>query len=332
MRKILAIFTILSLFLCITGCKKKEKVFHNSYELADQYFSNDEEVSDIKIKNVPKSPIEIGYFSKAGIELEISYVGGNKQTYPVTEMLFPKEDMQEFKTPGDKYFDIVFKNKHIPLKFTLIEPEVKVVFKVRFLDRLNNVVEEKLVDYLSSVTCSKESSFTDYEENNAIYKFEGKYDKDLDCIYFNTDIKPVYTKYLLYNSSDGYNFYEDYNQAFVVSRSGSSGVYNMHSLVYLGRYNNFVLQTLDTIERTEYKNETLSFSKNKNAKSDMSFKENILANLRDNVLPKAYKHTTDYVPNPFAEVIMQNTSKLNFDLSKTTSVSFADGLLDVPSC
>lgn len=333
MKKLLTIFTILSLFLCITGCKKNNnKVFHNSYELAEQYFSNDAEVSDIKIKNVPKSPIEIGYFSQAGIELEVSYVDGSKQTYPLTEGLFPKEDLIEFKTPGDKYFDIVFKNKHIALKFTLVEPEVKVVFKVRFLDRFNNLVEEKLVDYLSSVKCSKESAFVNYEDNNAYYKFEGKYDKDLDYICFNTDIKPVYTKYLFYNSADGYKFFDDYNQAYVVSRTGSSGVYNMHSLVYLGRYNNFVLQTLDTIERTEYKNEKLSFSKNKNAKSDMSFKENILANLRDNVLPKAYKHTTDYVSNPFAEVIVQNSKLLNFDLSQTTSVNFTDGFLDVPSC
>ena len=333
MKKIMYIFIILSLLLCISGCKKKKKIFHNSYEFADQYFDNDKEVSDIKIKNIPKKSIEIGYFSQAGIELEISYVDGKKQIYPVTEALFPKEDISEFKTPGDKYFDLVFKNKHIALKFSLIEPEVKVVFKVRFIDRLNNVVEEKLVDYLSSVKCSKESSFTDYEENNAYYKFEGKYDKDLDYIYFNTDIRPVYTKYLLFNSADGYRYAVDFNQAFVVSRATeSSGVYNMHSLVYLGRYNNFIVQTLDTVERTEYKNETLSFSKNKNAKSAISFKENILTNLRNNVLPKTYIHTTEYVPNPYSQIIMQNTNKLNFDLSQNTSINFEDGLLDVPSC
>ena len=334
MKKLLTILSILSLSVCITGCKKNKKKFQNTYEIIDQYFSNDKEVTDIRIKNVPKDPIEIGYFSQAGITLEVSYIDGKKQTFPVTEGLFPKEDLNEFKTPGDKYFDIIFKNKHIALKFTLKEPEVKVVFKVRFLDKDNNLVEEKLVDYLSSVTCSKESAFKDYEEKNVYYKFEGKYDIDLENIYFNTDVKPVYKKYLLYNSADGYTYQQDVDQAFVVSKQQqSSGSYTMHSLVYLGRYNNFVIQTLDTVERTEYKSDTLSFSKNKNAKSDMAFKENILNNVK-NVLSKGYKHTTDYAPNPQVDVdiFVQDSYKLNFDLSQTNSVSLGDSLLDVPSC
>ena len=159
-----AILVLMSICSCMTfvSCGKEKDngyTFVNSYEVSDSYFSKSEEISNIKITNVPKEEIEIGYFGHAGITLEVNYVNGDKETYPITEKFFSEDIIGEFLVPGDKYFDIVYKGNHLPLKFTLVPAKVLPKYEVNFYDRFGNIVETKYVSYLSSTKCSNHALF-----------------------------------------------------------------------------------------------------------------------------------------------------------------------------
>ena len=206
MKKLLYLFISLCLAITLVGCGKKKTTykFYDVVEKNDSVFSSTKEISTMKLKGVPKSAIEIGYFAYAGIYFEVTYIDGEKQKVDINEGFFPESDLNEFKTPGNKYFDLVYKGTHFALKFKLVEPTQPIKYLVNFHDRSGAVIYKTYCSYLDEVKCLNESAIENYTDGKSLYIFNGKWDQKLKYVYSNLDVYPIYDKCFYGNASDNY--------------------------------------------------------------------------------------------------------------------------------
>ena len=311
MKKIL--FLIISICLAITlaGCSKKKisYKFYNVVDKNDSIFSSTKEISTMKLKGVPKSSIEIGYFAYAGIYFEVTYIDGERQRIDLNEGFFPESDLIEFKTPGDKYFDLVYKGTHYALRFKLVEPTQPIKYLVNFHDRSGNVIYKTYCSYLDEAKCLNESAITNYTDGKGLYVFNGKWDRNLSHIYSNLDVYPIYDKCFYGNVSDNYYSSSDNYKVADVNSSGDT----YHLLMYMGRIDNVVLASLDTIQLTEQKNLTFEFDKKKEYGTSDKLNAAILENIKS-LISDYYIHD-NWTPVWSDYYVLTNSSKLNFDLN-----------------
>ena len=305
MKKLLTIFTTLSLAFIIAGCGKKATSV--TYNPDSDYFDINKEVSNIKLTNVPKK-IQIGYLRQANIILEITYSDGTIDEKVINESFFPKEMYEELQKEGDKYFDFVYKNKHIPLKFKLVKAEVPMTYKVDFVNEKGNVIETKYVRYLQSVKCSREGTINDYFADGYFYKFTGTFDHDLDYIYDNFTAVPVFNKYKSSNFDEKY--YQNSTTYDVIDTLDTTIDGSYHTLAYVGRVKDFVVCPLYyTYIRDKYEDINVKYTKEIDIDS---FYKNICKKLKDYV-HRCYNHST--TTKLLTDFSITNTDILNFDLS-----------------
>lgn len=312
MKKILTLLSTLALAFTIAGCGKKARTI--TTEANYEYFDSLKEVSDITISNVPKQ-IQIGYITQANIILDIKYVDGSKDEKLITESFFPKSYYSELLTEGNKYFDFVYKEKHIPLKFKLVKAKVPMTYKVDFTNELGKVIETKYVKYLQSVKCSKSGVINDYFKDGYYYKFTGTFDHDLDYVYDNFTANPIFDKFKSANYETVY--YQNAATLDVIDTYNVGDTY--HSLVYLGRVEDFVVTPLHyTYNRTTYEAINKPYIKESQVEA---FYVNICMKLKD-LIHRCYVHGSD---NAYLDgMTLDSTELLDFDLSKESSYSCHD--------
>ena len=287
MKRLFNLLLVSSLLLTISSCGKKKSNKNpdslSKYQPIVEAFDSSKMISRLQFENIPDTPIEIGYFSSSGIILEAIYTDGTSDRMHLTEGMFSKEQLKEFQIPGKKKFDFVYRNNHIPLEFELVEAENPVMFTVRFLDKDGNLLDSKLVKYLSNVTYSGKKDL-DYTYNNKYYKFDNKWDKNLDYIYSNIDTKPIYKECDIENSFDDY-YKENRDLYKVVKSFDESNLTNM--LVYIGRINNATLVSYDSIKREHYKDTELVFERDNISRIELN--NQITSNL-NNTFNDIYYH------------------------------------------
>ena len=106
------------------------------------------DVTSVRIIDVPSEPIQIGHFSNANIKLEATYTDGTKSYKTITEEFFREEDLELLKTPGEKYFEFLYKNNHLALRFTLVGAVTTPRFQVIFKDREGKTLHADMINYL----------------------------------------------------------------------------------------------------------------------------------------------------------------------------------------
>lgn len=322
-KKILSFLSTLALAFTITGCGKKARTI--TTEPNYDYFDTLKEISDIKITNVPKQ-IQIGYITQANIILEISYADGTKDEKLITESFFPKNFYSELLTEGNKYFDFVYKEKHIPLKFKLVKAKVPMTYKVDFVNEQGNIIETKYVKYLNSVICSRSHAINDYFDDDYFYKFTGTFDHQLDYVYENFTAKPVFEKYKSSHFDNKYYYNAaTYDTISTYKDSGENPCY--HTLVYVGRVKDFVVCPLNyTYIREKY--EEVDQKYNKEQQVD-AFYTNISKKLKD-YIHRCYDHTeTNEI---LSDVTFTNKDYLDFDLSVESDYSGFEFDIKLPDC
>ena len=340
MKKILNLFIFLGLMLVLFGCGSKKNsttakktntyVFKNVYEIEDSSFDKQVEITDIKLKGIPEAPIEIGYFSFAGIALEVNYIDGTTKIITVTEKLFPESSLKEFTTPGKKYFDLVYKQKHMALRFELVEPTTAVKYKVTFHQRTGEEIYTTYVSYLDSVTFTRTDEIKDYTDGNYIYKFNNKWSEDTSHIYYNVDLYPQFDKKDYINANEGYKFESGYNLVNDYKTANDQ----FKGLVYVGRMKNVVLASLNVEEVFVNDNQTISFYKNAYSSNDKLL-STMLQSVKQTILVENYIHDGS---SCWTNLYIKNSSKLRFDPSKNESRAAYNGIglgytnITVPSC
>lgn len=276
------------------------------FEPIVETFDHTKSISDLQFLNLPEEAIEIGYFSSSNIVLEAKYTDGSTDRMHITEGLFSKDQLEEFKTPGKKRFVFLYKNNTLELKFELKEPEKPASFVVEFRDNNNNLLETKIVQYMASVKYGGRKNL-DYYENNRYYKFVNKWDQNLDYIYSNLVTKPAYQECVIENSFD--NYYQENQYLYnVVTHSGTDD--NMKALIYIGRINSANLIELGEVKREHYSDTRLEFEK-KTDYTRIGFADAIKANLINNILMPNYYH--DQMSQPWYDSYVFNSYLLSFD-------------------
>jgi len=288
MKRLFNLLLISTLLLSFASCNNKSNKSNKTlsdYETFVDVFDNSKTISKLQFKNVPNKPIEIGYFSSSGIILEASYTDGSVDRMHLTEKMFTKEQLNEFKTPGKKTFDFIYRKNHLTLSLEFVEAKTPAVFTVKFLDNNGTLLESKLVKYLDKVSYTGSKNI-DYKSNNKYYKFDNIWDKNLDYIYSNIETKPIYKECDIENSYDDYLKENGYLYS-VAAYDDSNDIKN--ALVYIGRINNATLVSLNPKERIHYTDTELTFDIDKSV-SRLQFTSSIGDNLNNKILLNNYYH------------------------------------------
>ena len=336
MKKLLYLFIFLGISVVLFGCGKKKTtthgkntyVFQNVYEVYDGAFDKQIEISEISLKGIPAEPIEIGYFSFAGIYLDVKYIDGTTQKITVTEKLFPESALKDFTTPGMKYFDLVYKQKHMALKFELVEPTTVIKYKVTFHQITGEEIYSTYVPYLQGVTFNREDEIKNYTDGKNIYEFSGKWSEDTTHIFYNVDLYPEYNVKDYVNANEGYSFANGY----YLSSSYKNTNNEYKGLVYVGRMKNVVLASLNVEQVFVNDNQTIDFNKNAYASNDQ-FLSAMVQNIKQTILIENYIHDSS---SCWTNLYIKNSGLLKFDPSKNESKSTYDGSgftnITVPKC
>ena len=248
-----------------------------------------------------------------------STIDGEKQKIDINEGFFPESDLNEFKTPGNKYFDLVYKGTHFALKFKLIEPTQPIKYLVNFHDKSGEVIYKTYCSYLDEVKCLNEDKIANYTDGKNLYVFNGKWNQQLKHVYSNLDVYPIYDKCFYGNISDNYYSSSEYYKVADINHSDDT----YHSLMYMGRINNAVLASLDTIQLTEQKNQTISFDKKKDYGTSDKLYAIVLNNIKS-LISNYYIHD-NWTPVDTNYYVFENSSKLNFNMND-------EGTNNVPKC
>lgn len=318
MKKLYALIMILSLLFVITGCKKNNGIKRPiDIDHSITYFGSAKGVSDITITNVPKE-IKIGYFASANIKLVITYLDGIKEEQHITEKFLPKAYLEDLKTEGDKYFDFIYKEKHIPLKFKQVAADVPMYYSVDFVDETGKNIEHKYVKYLDEafISQSKVNLVRDYIKDGYYYKFTKTFDQDLDYIYSNMTCKPVFVKYKTYGNSYGYYDKYSYPPIYEIIDAKIDSDLIRHTLLYVDRVTDFAASSLTKpYLKEDYSDKVWRFRK---TDSMTDFYQEVNDNLK-NLVKNNYYHETEseypYQPG----ITCTSTCYLNFNLNDTNS-------------
>ena len=254
--------TLLSLLLisvlpaCNKGNDHKRPIVDNEVYDVD-IPTRDVAIKEIKLLNVPKGDVEIGYISYMGIKMSIDYVDGKNETIPFTERLLTKDHYKLLVTPGKKTIDFLFQGNHVYFDVNLVEAEVPVYHKVSYYDHYNNLLSESYHRYLSSAVYNGPKVQSFYE-GDYYYEFNNKWDHDMNYVYCDFNTHAVYDKLNVRNHgfkyTEQYNlYYEDegvsktVNAVPLVSDDNPDGYnINNYALFYLGELENVEILSGET--------------------------------------------------------------------------------------
>ncbi len=315
----------LSLISCGSKDSKNDDVVYSVPVATDiiELNNNNNAIQSIELEDVPKDKIEISYFSNAGIKLKINYVDGSNATVPVDEGFF-LDYYEEFLTPGKKYFDLVYKNNHIPLKFELVEPIVPALLQVYFYDRNNTFLYRTIASYMGG--CEYEGArVEDYIENGKYYKFVG-WSKDINMVYRSINVTPVYEECDLYNSSELY--YDHFTAYEPVANCHYTDTKGEHALLYSGRVNKLTLNELNVLERTSSKQTEFEFDK-PDKKAVFPLLQEFGDTISKNLFVNNYRHIYNVSDGDL--ILINNSELLNFNVALTTDYELESGSLTTPS-
>ena len=325
------VFLLFIFILLVSSCNNNDEIINdvsfNEIKLDNAIFDEDKNVSSIEIIDVP-AEIKIGHFSSFNIKFKINYVDETVSYKRITEEMFSEELLEEFLNPGDKYFDFVYKNNHISLRFKLIESENPVYFNVEFKDRNGNLLETKSVKYLNSVTYNGPKDL-DYIKDEKYYRFNGNWSEDLSHVYSNMVLYPKYDECGFVNHFDDYFTTKEYSDFMIYEpiKTYNEGN-NTHGLIYVGRMENAILKSYGKIERTEY--EATQFKYNQDDLSVTEFYQDLGDNIKKNIILDKYVHKDEKIDLNFT--IIYNLSKLNLDLSKNNEYEYENNKYNISSC
>lgn len=325
MKKIYRFLLVLLVVITLASCSKKATKDDNNnsndnniskYEPLVTSFNHNKSIKQLKFINIPEEAIQIGYFGSSNILLEAEYTDGTTDRIHITEKMFSEDKLDEFKTPGKKYFDFIYMNNHIPLRFELKEAETPAKFTVNFVDKDGNLLESKTVKYLDGVKYTGNKNLS-YVFNNRYYKYVDKWDQNLNHIYANITTKPLFEECAIEYSYDDY--YKENGYLYnVVATSGTADA--KKALVYIGRLNNSPLVSLGTKTREHYKDTEYEYDIDKNV-SKPNFLNAYSETVKNRVL-NAYYH--EVMQQPFYDSYVFNAYLLSID-----STNFIRDLSDV---
>ena len=151
-KKNLAVVMLLTLPILV-GCKKSSTTTPLSFTAPDDWqIQRKDSIVTMEFRNVPTDPIEVGYFSQAGIKLHVKYTEGDEVDYPFDESFFPLEIVSTLKTAGAKAYDINFKENHLALNFRQKKTASPRTIKATFLDHAGAELTHSFVGYLEDAT------------------------------------------------------------------------------------------------------------------------------------------------------------------------------------
>lgn len=325
MKRLSTLFLSLLALTALSGCNQNKgdkyvrPIINNGvYDV--EIPTIDSPVVDIKILNIPKTAIEVGYMSYMGIEVEIHYASGEVVTIPFTERLFPIDQLEMLKTPGQKTIDFLFKGNHIYFDLTLMEAKVPVYHKVVFQDHNNTTLKEKVFGYLEPAIYDGRD-IESYWEGDYYYYFNNKWDHNTDYVYcdfithaeYDTlDIRNKASKYVVGTNikhADGQT-YRHTTLATIKNIQDSSG--DSKVLYYLGEVNNVEIAHSETIYH-----EASGYSRIEGNFENVTNNE-IIHNITD-MAKEVYRvnNTSDTARYPFD--FITNGSRLNLDFSADES-------------
>lgn len=241
-KKILTL--LLTNLLLLSSCNKKGNDSSSNPTSSVVVFDEtllkqNEGITSIEVINVPSSPIEIGHFKDANIQLKVTYINYKVENYLLDEDFFKGEAISLISTVGKKRITLVFKNNRVTFDVEMIEPKTPVYFTCIFLDRFNNELSKDVVYYLGTAEY-KGYSLDDYIEDGYYYSFSS-WSKSLNNIHSDTIFKPVYNKRHLFYEKETLSYYPN-----IPFGSRYTSNQQTHLLMYLGRVNYFPLATSST--------------------------------------------------------------------------------------
>lgn len=307
---------LFTFILCACSGKKDNKFY------VPGLIDESKNISTLRVVDVPKDPIEIGYFSSANIKLEATYTDGTKGYKTITEELFSEKDLESMKIPGKKSFDFVYRGNHVVLNFELKQSRSTPRFQVIFKDRNGKLLQADMINYLDEAKFYPTSQSLDYKEKGKYYRFDGEWSESIKHIYKNTEVTPKYTECKIVNSFDEY--YDRTTYYGMHYDVVSKGTKDNELLLYIGRLYNVSVYDFGELARDDYKNTSIEYQKNNYTR--LEFTREIGYNLQNNILINNYYH--DSADNGFIRAKLMNSSILNFDLSKEETMDE----LTLPKC
>lgn len=313
MKKIMLFITTILLLFLLVSCNNNNNNSNDDIETIVPSVFKNPNVSKLEFVNVPNQAIEIGHFSEQNIKLKATYLDGSTSYQKVTEALFSDDELEKFLTPGEKFFDFIYKGGHLPLRFTLKESQTPIYFTVTFKNYNNNLLQEKTVKYLSSVLYSGKTDSINYSLNDKYYRFNGNWTENLNHIFTNLVAYPEY------DICDYQNDFENhYNVVgYPVIASSSNGSFH-NSLLYLGRANDVMIDKFDPIKRSSYERNTYEYDI---YDSDITNTYKMFSSRICDSLISNYVHEKKHI---YYDGMINNSYLLDFNLSKDKSQEIID--------
>ena len=169
MKKLIPLF---SLFALLTSCSVD--IQKDGMNILTMYFDH-----------VPSSAIKVGEFDAAGIKLCITYSNKKTESYPVTEDWLPEKDQHYLGEAGSYTVTILFRNKTIPLNFTMEANNRAPTYQVTFLNYRGNLLESYTISHRLDAEFHGEVEFREG------YDFVG-WDQSLYGVHKDMVYHPVY--------------------------------------------------------------------------------------------------------------------------------------------
>ena len=157
------------------------------------------EVVDVEIVSLPEDGVFIGRFNEGDIQVKLTFEDGSTRIVRLLESDIPEEYAHFLETPGEHYFEMLYRGKEI--SFTLLVKQA--VCKVTFVNAIDEVV--RTIDYDVIKGTPSIVAPPDEEMFVAGYRFTGEFDRSFEGITGDTVIKGVYVKTHLvtfYNALD----------------------------------------------------------------------------------------------------------------------------------
>lgn len=262
----LLLLSILSL-PAMTGCGSGSSKDHYVRPLVDDSVFDveiptfDTPILNIEVLNVPKYAIEVGYLSYMGIELGIKYTDESEVTIPLTERLFPLDQLETLKTPGKKYIDFLLQGNHISFDITLKEAAVPIYHEVKFTDYNNSLLYKQKFGYLEPAIYNGDE-IPGYREGDYYYVFNNKWSVSTEFVYRDFTTKAQYnqedvrnfgnktTELIKLTAEDGVTYSYRTLHRLAITREGDY-TYNPKALFYLGEVKGFEVAHSEEIYHVE---------------------------------------------------------------------------------